>query len=151
MNSDVLRLHMLMNQGYGCAQAIVKAGLELQGKENDDLICAMNGLGRGVRSGIVCGALTGGACLLSLFGGSKAAVEMIPDLVFWFEEECKQYNSINCDDILEGSLNNRPYKCPPLVEKVYLKVKEILAEYGIDMEVTKEDEAVMEGKGWSKA
>jgi len=56
-------------KGYSCAQMLVIGALRLMGRENPDLVRAVAGLAQGVGCGELCGALSGGACLLSLYTG----------------------------------------------------------------------------------
>lgn len=136
MGVDPFDLFKLAAQGYCCSQILVLLGLKAQGKENPDLVRAMEGLCGGLgRSGKTCGALTGGVCLLGLYAGRGSAMEprggqlnaMVNDLVEWFEEE---YNSLECAGILDDSLDagtDYPVKCGKIVMDVYNKVQEILA------------------------
>lgn len=138
MAVDLFDLFKLAAQGYCCSQIILLLGLEAQGKENPDLVRAMEGLCGGLgRTGNNCGALTGGVCLLGLYAGRGSASEslggqlssMVNDLVMWFEEE---YNSLDCAGILDDSLDtgaDYPVKCGNIVMGVYHKVQEILATY----------------------
>lgn len=138
MGMDSLYLFKLAAQGYCCSQILLILGLEAQGKENPDLVRAMQGLCGGLgRTGKTCGALTGGVCLLGLYAGRGTVAEkpdgqlnsMVNDLVTWFEEE---YNSTDCAGILDDSLDtvtDYPVKCGKIVIGVYNKVQEILNVY----------------------
>lgn len=138
MGVDSFKLFKLAAQGYCCSQILVLLGLEAQGKENPDLVRAMEGLCGGMgRTGNTCGALTGGVCLLSLYSGRGSAEEprssqlnpMVNELVMWFEET---YNTLNCSEILDVSLDNGteyPVKCGRIVMSVYNKVMEILVAH----------------------
>lgn len=139
---EAFRLFKLAAQGFCCSQILLILGLEEQGKDNPDLIRAMQGLCGGLgRSGRTCGALTGGICLLGLYAGRGSADEppagklntMVNELVAWFEEE---YNSIECADILDESLDSGaeyPVKCGSIVADTYVKVREILAANHADI------------------
>jgi len=137
------RMQELKRQGYFCSQILMILGMDLQGKENLDLVRAMNGLAGGLGfSGETCGALTGGACLLSLYAGKgKPADEenlrlntMIMELVRWFQETYgKEYGGIRCEQILSGSSNSRATRCPTMVAGTFQKVKELLVENGFDL------------------
>ena len=71
------RMLELSGQGFYCAQILLILALEAEGKENPDLVRAMSGLNGGLGfSGNVCGALTGGCCLLGYFCGKGEAEEM---------------------------------------------------------------------------
>lgn len=136
---DMMRMVELAQKGFYCSQILLRLGLEVQGKENPDLIRAMSGLAGGLGfSGDVCGALTGGACLLGLFAGRAADDEredprlniMVGELVDWFSEEYgRTYGGIHCGNILGEDPRNRNVRCPALVMGVYEKVKALLAEY----------------------
>ena len=138
MTVDAFRMFQLATQGFCCSQIILILGLDELGKENPDLIKAMQGLCGGIgRSGKTCGALTGGACLIGLnvgkgtpseFGHNKINL-MINELMEWFEDT---HGSIDCEGILDHSLddgNEYPVQCGNIVSATFSKVQEILEEY----------------------
>ena len=93
MDDMILQLIRLKARGFCCAQIILILALEAQGKANADLVRSVGGLCFGVNgAGEVCGALSGGACLISLYagkGGDEEAsdhryVTMVGELVGWF-------------------------------------------------------------------
>jgi C_GCAxxG_C_C family probable redox protein len=143
MTDEMLRMMELAGQGFYCSQILLSMGLEAQGKSNPDLIRTMAGLAGGVGfSGDLCGALTGGACLLALYAGRGTPGEeedprlnsMISELMDWFSNElAKPYGGIRCEDILQGELSNRTTRCPGLVLGTYEKVKGLLFENGFDL------------------
>lgn len=136
---DMQKLHELQAKGLCCSQVLLGMGLYLRNEKNEQLMQSMGGLCAGLHSGYVCGALSGAACMLSLFDLRLAGQEMIPRLVEWFEDEMLQkYEGINCDDILEYDSNNSSMRCPELMEKTYLKAKEILSVYGFNVHVSDE-------------
>jgi len=140
MSEEIARITQLHMQGFHCSQIIVIVGLEQQGKSNPDLVRAMNGLAGGLGfSGKNCGTLTGGVCLLSLYGGRGEIEEkenhhlnkMIQELVEWFEETfATEYGGIDCQHIMNNDPWNRLVRCPDVVIKTYSKVKEILEDNG---------------------
>ena len=148
MAVDAFRMFQLATQGFCCSQIILSLGLEEQGKENPDLIRAMNGLCGGIgRSGKTCGALTGGVCLIGLTFGKGTPSEtghakinvMISELLEWFENT---QGSLDCDGILNHSLdqgNEYPVQCGKLVSTTFSKVQEILAAYSEDPESDDEE------------
>jgi len=123
---DIKKLRELRAGGCCCAQVMVSMGLEALGEENERLVAAAAGLCGGMKSGLLCGALSGAACMLSMFDGENAAA-MIGELREWFEEE---YGNVNCIELLDGDPSNRTRVCPQLIENTYLKAKEILGTYG---------------------
>lgn len=144
MNDELFRMMELYQQGFNCSQILLLLGLENLGRSSPDLIRAMTGLGGGLGfSGKICGALTGGVCLLGLYAGRGALEEkehdrfllLIDELVQWFEGEAgRLYGGINCADILGEELTYRVVtpKCGTLIGSTYNKVKEILVSNGIN-------------------
>ncbi len=137
MLADKFRLVELGLEGFGCSQILVLRALEELGKENPELVRAASGLHGGLGfSGKVCGALTGGCCVLAMHGGRGTAAEesdpdlhlVIQDLVDWFETDvAPRYGGIDCDDILAGDPRNRQIRCPEIIADVAAKLDELLA------------------------
>lgn len=128
----------LARQGFFCSQIMILLALEGEGKENPDLVRALGGLTGGLGfSGNLCGALTGGSCLISYFAGQGEPEEiadphcneLIKCLVSWFEAEYgAAYGGCNCRNILEDNSANMILRCPQIVESVYTHVMEQLME-----------------------
>ncbi len=135
---DLVRLHELRQSGLCCAQAIMQLALECRGEEDPGLIRALGGLCNGMGQGLVCGALSGAACMLSYIDAKAARTEIIPRLTEWFKDEYGA-NGINCDDILEGDHHNHIRICPSLIDNVYREAKELLEEYGYDLPARGDD------------
>jgi len=141
MDDLLFRLMELKSKGYYCSQIMMLLALENQEKTNPDLIRAMAGLAFGVGIGDVCGALTGGACILSLYAGKGTDEEeehfrlmgMLHELGDWFRETyAGQYGGISCDAISEdGSKRNE--RCGAVVAATYQKVLEILIANEFDI------------------
>ena len=137
------RMRELKQQGFFCSQILLILGMELQGKENPDLLRAMNALAGGIGfTGETCGALTGGACLLGLYAGKGTPEQeedprllfMAEDLVRWFKTEFGQkYGGIRCDEILSEGGKDMGARCPAIVLGTFQKVKELLVENGFDL------------------
>lgn len=135
------RMLELSGRGYYCAQIILILAMELEGKEDPDLIRAMSGLNGGLGfSGNLCGALTGGCCMLGYFTGKGEDEEiedpdsgaMIRELVSWFQQEIGgMYGGCLCSDILEGNPMNKMQRCPQVVEGVFTKCMELIQEKGL--------------------
>ena len=138
MMDELTRISQLHLQGFQCAQILLFMGLEHQGKEDPDLIRAMNGLSGGLGfQGKTCGALAGGACLLALFAGrgkleeteQRSLNRMIQQLVDWFEAGFgEEFAGIDCKTILGGDPWNRMTRCPRLVNETYFMVRQLLQE-----------------------
>lgn len=140
---NIEQLMALRKQGYYCSQILVLQGLEMLGRSNPDLVSAMHGLAGGLGfSGELCGALTGGACLLGLYAGKGTPEQdedprlnfMIEDLVKWFKAEYGQpFGGIRCEEVLSGDTSNKLNRCPLMVMGVYQKVQELLLENGYEL------------------
>ncbi|HEY3415329.1 MAG TPA: C-GCAxxG-C-C family protein [Armatimonadota bacterium] len=133
----------LKAQGFFCSQIILIMALELRGEENPQLVRAAHGLAGGIGfAGELCGALTGGGCLLGLYAGKGTPEEeddprllfMAEDLVRWFKQEYEPvYGGLLCTDIIEGNNANKATRCPVIVAATLHKVKELLVENGFDL------------------
>lgn len=130
MSDTSKEIHRLAAQGYCCAQILLQMGLDARQDENPELVDAVAGLCGGLYSGLICGTLTGAACLLSLYD-RDAAKSMIPRLVEWFQTTYgASCGGINCDEIIAGNPDNRLERCPGIMEETYEKCRELLAELG---------------------
>lgn len=149
MNDAMFRMIELAQQGFYCSQIMVQLGLKAQDKDNPDLIRAMNGLAGGLGfSGNICGALTGGTCLLGLYAGRGAREEKVDDRLFlminrlveWFEAEIgPNYGGTHCKDIIGEGAKQCTVVCGNIVASTYVKVTEILTANGIALDGTKNE------------
>jgi len=145
MDDMIFRLLNLKARGFCCAQIILILALETQGKTNADLVRSMGGLCFGINwGGQVCGALSGGACLISLYagkGGDKEAADdqymlMMGELVDWFSGvAADEYGGTRCDEILERFPDRGI--CGRIVTDTYGKCMDILVSHGFDPAVGK--------------
>ena len=143
MNQEIFRVIELSQQGFNCSQVLLQMGLEAQGKSDPDLIRAVYGLAWGIGfTNNVCGVLSGGACLLSLYAGKgtpeeeahENIISMIRELVQWFKDDVgTRYGGINCNDILGEDSASQGANCGNVVVSTYLKVVEILNANGIPL------------------
>jgi C_GCAxxG_C_C family probable redox protein len=143
MDDDMDRMREFKSQGFYCSQILLLQGMELQGKSNPDLVRSMQGLAGGLGfTGDICGALTGGTCLLGLYAGKGLAEEdedprllfMIEDLVKWFRDEYGvHYNGIRCEQILNDDPANKTGRCPMIVAGTFQKIKDLLVENGFEL------------------
>ena len=140
MNDTFLQLMRLKAQGYCCAQIILLLALEARGETNAPLVRSLGGLCFGLHwSGEVCGAIAGGACLLSLYAGKGSAEEtaderhlpMLDELVDWFRQRgAEEYGGTRCAEILARFPERG--KCGQIVVETYAKCLDILAGHGFD-------------------
>lgn len=145
MDNTAFDMFKLVNAGYCCTQIIMKMALNAEGKENEDLLRALNGLCMGIGSTQkVCGVLTGGVALLGLYAGKgndteypkPEYTEMVDEYTEWFESDFK---STECSDIIGVCTitdynTNQDYrlKCGDLLVKSYQKLQEILRDHGFE-------------------
>lgn len=142
MDQTMLRMMELSGQGYYCSQILLMLALEAQEKTNHDLIRAVGGLANGCGfSGGSCGALTGAACLLSLYAGKgkddedqdESLAGLLQDLGVWFSRTYgDRYGGITCEAIA-GDRTEIRQRCPAIVAETYAKTMELLAANGYDM------------------
>lgn len=142
MDDIYMRMLELSGEGFFCSQILMQLILEIEGKENKDLIRAMGGLAGGLgNSGNNCGALTGGVCIIGYFC-SKGEVNdiedsnkdyMIKEFIDWFRSEGSKNKGINCDEILSKDPSNKLSICPYLVRETFDKILEILNTNGYEI------------------
>lgn len=141
---DRVQINKLREQGYYCSQILIVMGLDLQGKSNPDLVRSMQSLAGGIGfTGNLCGALTGAACLLGLYAGKGKPDEesdgrldlMLLDLVKWFKDNIgSRFAGVDCNSIIDNDINNMRQRCPDIILSVYQKAKELLVEYGFELD-----------------
>ena len=138
LKSRLLELGM---QGFECSQIMALVTLEMEGRENPDLIRAMSGLTGGLgHGGKICGALTGGCCVLGYFTGKGEPEEMehnksraiINAYADWFEETyVAKYGGTDCSQIINGDFSKCLTVCGPIIETCYEKILELLYDNGV--------------------
>lgn len=130
-------------QGFNCAQMMMLKALELQGKDEPDVVRVSAGFAGGLGyTGGICGVLTGAVAVLSLYAGKGLAGEqqdprldfMVADLVKWFTEKYgKIYGGTECQCILGGHYDLQMERCPEIIISTFDQVKEILIKNGYDL------------------
>ncbi|MCF8068489.1 MAG: C-GCAxxG-C-C family protein [Desulfobacterales bacterium] len=137
------RVAHLGQQGYTCSQIMMLMALETQGKENSDLIRAMNGLAYGCGTGRSdCGILSGGCCVLALYTGNgteqsqttERLALMQNELGEWFSNKIvSRQGDISCNAIVgESGPDASRETCGRIVAETFAKVMEILINKGFD-------------------
>ncbi|HUJ70195.1 MAG TPA: C-GCAxxG-C-C family protein [Syntrophorhabdales bacterium] len=140
MDDLPFRMLQLKSDGFCCSQIVLILGLETQGRggNSSELVRAAGGLCFGLATGEeVCGALSGGVCLLSLYAGKGTKDEqtderflpMAKELNQWFRE-AHGAGSVRCNDILAAHQGKGA--CGAIVAETFAKVLEILAVHGLD-------------------
>ncbi|MDR2302109.1 MAG: C-GCAxxG-C-C family protein [Deltaproteobacteria bacterium] len=138
----------LAGSGYTCAQIVMIMGLRVMGRENPDLVRAMSSLAMGASHGSLCGALTGGLCLMGLHLGKGLEFERpilaaklpLGALVKWFiQDELKGLTAPTCRAIFEAGGQKLDLEsstptaaCAELVSRSFAKALSLIAEHGLD-------------------
>jgi C_GCAxxG_C_C family probable redox protein len=152
--TDVRMLFLeLGSKGYSCAQMLVIGALRLMDRDNPDLVRAVAGLAQGVRCGELCGALSGGACLLSIYTAKGLDSEtphdkgplLISELTDWFADELCQGNGMTCaailsrilDSVEDSNASDKRRRCEThcinMVVRVWEKCLELLRDNGFEV------------------
>jgi len=137
------RIIQLAGKGYCCSQILMLLALEIQGRENQDLVRAMSGLCMGAaNSGGICGIFTGASCVMALYGAKGADAEkeadklplMLAEMSEWFgQNTCRLYGGSSCADIIgEDRRRPDPDRCGRLLVETWRRILEILLENGFD-------------------
>ncbi|MDR1705792.1 MAG: C-GCAxxG-C-C family protein [Clostridiales bacterium] len=130
MTDGYVTINALLNDGYCCATALAAIGLREKGSANPELLDAMRSLCGGLGSGLLCGALSGAACMMNLLDPASKDNGAVGELASWFADVYgTRYGGINCRDITGGKLPSAAV-CRNLIAEVYAKAKEILTENG---------------------
>ncbi len=143
MNDIETTLMRLSGHGYCCSQIMILLALEMQGRDNQELVRAVSGLCNGVGLGAgTCGALTGAACVLGMYAGKGRETEsadnrlpvMLADLSEWFADQaCSDFPGIRCEDILGGPARKPDLPlCGRLVMETWNRTLKILLQEGFD-------------------
>lgn len=149
MADEDFRVAELTLKGYKCSHILVQIGLDEQGKNNPDLLRAMSGLANGMGSGLACGALTGGCCLIALYAGMDGEGRdehgrlalMLEEYTEWFREEfSSRYGGTDCAQIMQDNPQLRVERCPGLILQAVRKAREILEANGFELDGVSGDE-----------
>ena len=125
MSSIEGHINDLRIKGYCCSQLVaIIAGLEPLDEENDALLRSLRGLCIGMYKKKACGALTGGACALSLHLQGNSLTEACRELTEWFEG---RFGGVDCKDLI-GDAAGPAMICMEIVQETCGKCLEMLME-----------------------
>ncbi len=146
MDESGFQMFKLTNAGYCCSQIMVKMALDAEGRENADLLRAINAFCRVVGSmPKTCGVLNGGIAVLGLYAGKGTDTEypkpeftaMVDEFTEWFEN---QFGSTQCQDLIGVSTitdlqSNQEYrlKCGNILIDSFQKIQQILQENDFEL------------------
>jgi len=143
MSDESFRVLELSLQGFNCSQILMIMALDVQGRADPALVRAMSGLVGGMGCGRTCGTLTGGCCVLGLYGGRGSDQEqeqndlpvMLGELVDWFEaRQGTADGSVDCADLVGEDPALRLSKCPKMITETFNKIMDILVCHGYSVD-----------------
>lgn len=145
MTEESFRVAELLLDDFKCSHILMRLALEAQGRDDPDLVRAMSGLTLGLGQGFNCGALSAGCCVIGTYAGRGGDGErehpelgaMLDDFAGWFNAAATgQYGGINCSDIMKFDEALKRERCPALIIASWGKIKETLADHGVDITAT---------------
>jgi hypothetical protein len=141
MDDTSIRILHHVAQGLCCSQILIQLALEDMGEENVPLVRAMAGICDGVGIGSLCGAASGGACVLALYGAAGGSQDealdsyplMLAEFMEWFQQTgSHRWGGITCDEILGKDKGKEPEGCGAIIVAVRNRILEILTAHGLD-------------------
>ncbi|MBU0962194.1 MAG: C-GCAxxG-C-C family protein [Proteobacteria bacterium] len=147
MDDTTLRIMQLGSQGLRCSQILMQLALEDMGEANVGLVRALSGLCNGLGSGEICGAASGGACVIAFYAAKGDSSEeeeqdyqlMLAEFMGWFKETAPpRWGGVRCDEIISGGAAMETEKCGDIVAATRNRILEILATYGFDPSLPRE-------------
>lgn len=113
MRSNSENAVTLFNSGFNCSQSVLSTFCEKYGMRNDQALKMSCGLGGGVRSGELCGAVSGAVLVIGLKYGNdntnnSNTKSMCYSKTVEFIESFKEMNhSIVCRDLLGSDISTK--------------------------------------------
>ena len=100
MSEEAVKLH---GEGFNCAQCVLSAAGSYTGLDAETARRIAAGFGGGVRSGEICGAISGAVMALGLLQEDKRAVAVLAhDCVEAFR---KQYGCVRCLELKRAGIS----------------------------------------------
>ena len=132
----VARALELNQGGYNCAQSVLCAFSDLTGLDEKTALAIAAGLGGGLRSGEVCGAVSGAVLVLGALypfddSSDYHAKQRIAGLAREFCTRFREkYGVITCRELLErtAGMEKRYCFCPDYVEECAQLLEDMIAE-----------------------
>ena len=95
----------LHGPGSNCAQSVLRAFTEETGLDESTASAIANGFGRGVRSGEICGAITGGVMALGLIAQNKGITDIKTITNEYVAEFTKAYGCVRCEELKQNKIS----------------------------------------------
>lgn len=91
-------------QGNNCAQCVLKACAEFTGLDSDTAFAVANGFGGGLRSGEICGAISGGVMAIGLAASKKGLTKINGIITEYVDTFRKEYGNVRCADLKKDAV-----------------------------------------------
>ena len=116
-------LRDLKEKHYNCAQAIFMAFADKAGLDLNTADKITSNFGAGMKTGSVCGAVTGGLMVLGLFGISNTGD-------FYSRVKSEIGDDLDCAKLLKKNTGDKKAFCDGLISACVMVVEEMLKEAG---------------------
>lgn len=90
--------------GNNCAQCVLKSCAEQTGLDDSTAFAVANGFGGGVRSGEICGAISGGVMAIGLAAQKKGLIKINSLITEYVSEFQKEYGHVRCAELKENKI-----------------------------------------------
>ena len=86
-------------QGNNCAQCVLKSCKEFTGLDDETAFAIANGFGGGLRSGEICGSISGGVMAIGLAAAKKGITAIAPVAKAYVNEFSEKYGCVRCVEL----------------------------------------------------
>ncbi|MDO5445588.1 MAG: C-GCAxxG-C-C family protein [Eubacteriales bacterium] len=97
--------------GNNCAQCVLKSCAEYTGLDEITAEAVANGFGGGLRSGEICGAISGGVMAIGLAARKKGLTKINPIITEYVNEFREKYGHVRCVELKQEKI-----PCDGLIE-----------------------------------
>lgn len=111
-------------QGNNCAQCVLKSCSEYTKMDESTAYGIANGFGGGVRSGEICGAISGGVMALGLAAHNNGNDSVAQIVKRYVEEFSNEYGCVRCAD-----LKNKKISCDTLIRFAADTVEKYISQF----------------------
>ena len=88
--------------GNNCAQCVLKSCIDFTGLDDGIATAVANGFGGGVRSGEICGAITGGVMAIGLAAQKKGITKINSIITEFVSEFQTEYGCVRCEELKQN-------------------------------------------------
>ena len=88
-----------------CAQSVLKANSDLTGLDPELAYAVANGFGGGLRSGEICGCISGGIMALGIAASKKGITSIAPTVKSYVDTFREKYGCVRCRELKEKGIS----------------------------------------------